>query len=183
MDVRQAIQQRRSIRRYKDLPVSEEHIELLLEAARLAPTGSNTQAGRFIVVRSDEMREKVSEVSHNQMWMMRAPLFIVCVADMRVRLPDGPLAVDEHSPEPEVKQCIRDVAIQAEHIVLQAEELGLGTCWIAWFIQEEIRPLLGVPEDKFVVAVLIAGHPDESPAARKRLPAEEVTYYEQWGKR
>jgi len=183
MNVQRAIEQRRSIRRYKDEPVSNEHLQLLLEAARLAPTGSNTQAGRFIVVTDNEMRRKVAKVSHDQKWMTRAPLFIVCVADPRSRLPEGLLCVDEHSPEFELKQSIRDVAIQAEHIVLQAEELGLGTCWIAWFIQEEIRPVLSVPDDKFVVAVLLVGHPDEVPAARPRLALSDIVYREEWGKK
>ena len=181
MNVQQAILQRRSIRKYKDIPVSDEHLAILLEAARLAPTGSNTQTGRFIVVRGDEMRKKVAEVSHDQKWMTRAPLFIVCVSDPTARIPEGLGYLDEESTAFELKQSIRDVAIQAEHIVLQAEELGLGTCWIAWFIQEEIRPVLGIPEDKFVVAVLIVGHPDEAPAARPRMALNDIACDEKWG--
>ena len=180
MDVKQAIEQRRSVRKYKDIAVEEEKLKLLLEAARLAPTGSNTQSGRFIVTRSKEMREKIADVSHRQKWMVQAPLFISCLADMRVRIPDGELDVDEMSPQFEIKQCIRDVSIQAEHIVLQAEELGLSTCWIGWYTQAEIREVLHLPADKYVVCILIVGYGDEKPSPRIRKSIEELVRYEKW---
>lgn len=180
MDVKQAIAQRRSVRKYKDRAVEEEKLKILLEAARLAPTGSNTQSGRFIVTRSKEMREKIADVSHKQKWMTQAPLFITCVADIRVRIPDGELVVDETSLQHEIKQCVRDVAIQAEHIVLQAEELGLSTCWIGWYTQAEIRETLALPSDKYVVCVLVIGYGDEKPSPRQRKPIEELVRYEKW---
>ncbi len=180
MDVKQAIYQRRSVRRFKDIPVEEEKITALLEAARLAPTGSNTQSGRFIVIRGKEAREEVARTSHRQGWMAQAPLFIACVADLRARIPSGELAVDENSTQFELKQCIRDVSIQGEHIVLQAEELGLSSCWIGWYTQAEIRRVLEVPEDKYVVAVLVIGYGDETPAARPRKGLEEIVHQEKW---
>ncbi len=180
MDVKQAISQRRSVRKFKDIPVEEEKVLDLLEAARLAPTGSNTQSGRFIVVREKEMREEVAQTSHKQKWMTQSPLFIVCVADIRARIPEGELSVDELSSPHEVKQCIRDVAIQAEHIVLRAEELGLSSCWIGWYTQEEIRKVLGIPNDKYVVAILVVGYGDENPAARPRKSIDEIVHYEKW---
>lgn len=180
MDVKQAIEQRRSVRKYKNVPVEEEKLKILLEAARLAPTGSNTQSGRFIVTRSAEMREKVAEVSHRQKWMTQAPLFISCIADICVRIPEGSFSVDETSPQFELKQCIRDVAIQAEHIVLQAEELGLSTCWIGWYNQEDIREVLEIPADKYVVCILVVGYADEKPSPRMRKAIEEIVHYEKW---
>lgn len=180
MEVKQAVQQRRSIRKYKDRPVEEEKIINLLDSARLAPTGSNTQSGVFIVVQSKEMREKIAHVSHKQLWMANAPLFVVCVADIRARIPDGELNLDETSPQLELKQCIRDVAIQTEHMVLTAQELGLSTCWIGWYNQEEIRLVLGIPSDKYVVSVLIVGYGDENPSPRPRKHLEEIVRYEKW---
>jgi nitroreductase len=173
---------RRSIRKYIDnKPVEEEKITELIESARLAPSGSNTQPWHFIVVKSDSMRQKVSEVSHNQKWMMSAPVFIVCVADVRFRIKeDVDLIIDENSPDPEVKQIIRDTSIAIEHVVLSAENLGLGTCWVAWFTQDEIRPVLNIPSDKYVVAVITLGYPDESPKARPRKNLEDIIHYENW---
>ena len=137
---------RRSIRRYTDEPVSDAEIGQILEAARLAPSGSNTQPWRFTVVRDAKTRAAIAEVSHRQKWMNTAPVHVVCVADIRCRIPgyDGP-PLDDDSPLEELKKAIRDASIAIEHLVLEATELGLGTCWVAWFTQPEIRAALDVP--------------------------------------
>ncbi len=175
------IQTRRSIRKYVNKPVEEEKIVQLLESARLAPSGSNTQPWHFIIVKSELNRQKLSEVSHNQNWMLSAPVFIVCVADMRSRIKeDIDVSIDESSPHQELKQIIRDTTIAIEHIVLEAENLGLGTCWVAWFTQEEIRPILNIPSDKYVVSILTVGYSDEIPSARPRKKLEEIVHKESW---
>jgi len=175
-----AIEARRSIRKYKNQEVEEEKIIELLESARLAPSGSNTQPSHFIVVKSKENREKIAKVSHNQKWMLTAPVHIVCVADLQCRIKEGHISINELSPEEEVKQIIRDTAIAIEHIALQAVESGLGTCWVAWYTQEEFRPVLNIPEDKYVVCVLTVGYPDEAPNPRPRKSLKEIVHYEQW---
>ena len=80
------IESRRSIRKYTDKPVEDEKLMCLLESARLAPSGSNTQPWHFILVRSEETKRKLAQVSHQQEWMLSAPVFIVCVADISSRL-------------------------------------------------------------------------------------------------
>lgn len=176
------IMSRRSIRKYKpDQPVTETQLMEILESGRIAPSGSNTQPWHFIVVQSDEMRQKIADTSHNQQWMMSAPVFIACIADARSRIPSEiPLHLDETSPEPEVKQIIRDTTIAVEHLVLSAEHLGLATCWVAWYTQEEIRPVLNVPEDKYVVGILTIGYADEAPKPRPRKTMAEILHYERW---
>ena len=175
------IEKRRSIRKYLNQPVEDERIKQLLELARLAPSGSNTQPWQFIVVKSDSTRQKLAEVSHQQQWMMSAPVFIVCVADIRSRIKDDPdLMVDETSPQPELKQIIRDTSIAIDHILLGAVALGLGSCWVAWFDQAEIRPVLKIPGDKYVVGIITLGYPGETPAARPRKKLDEIIHYEQW---
>ncbi len=181
MEILGPIQSRRSIRKYKDLPVDDEQITALLESARIAPSGSHTQPWHFIVVRSDGMKERIMKVSHHQTWMLEAPVFIVCVADIRSRLKEGdPQVIDENSPEPDVKLMIRDTAIAIEHIVLQAEAMGLSTCWIAWFEQKDIRPVLNIPSDKYVVAVLTVGYGNETPKPILRRSLEELVHHEMW---
>lgn len=175
------IEMRRSIRRYKNQPVEEEKILQLLESARIAPSGSNTQPWHFIIVKSEEIKQKISKVSHDQKWMNTAPVHIVCVADIRSRIKeDVDISLNENSQEPELKLIIRDASIAIEHIVLEAENLGLGTCWVAWFIQEEIRPILNIPEDKYVVGIIPVGYADEMPKARPRKKLEEIIHYENW---
>ncbi len=175
-----AIDARRSIRKYKNQEVEEEKINELLESARLAPSGSNTQPSHFIVVRSNENREKIARVSHNQKWMLTAPVHIVCIADLGCRIKESHFSINENSPQEEVKQIIRDTSIAIEHIALQAVELGLGTCWVAWYTQEEFRPILNIPEDKYVVCVLTVGYPDEAPNYRPRKLLKEIVHYEKW---
>ncbi|KGO15126.1 nitroreductase family protein [Clostridium botulinum] len=172
---------RRSIRKYMNKSVEDEKIIQIIESARIAPSGSNTQPWHFIVVKSDIIREKLAKVSHNQEWMMAAPVFIVCVADIRSRIKgDVELSLNENSPQQELKQIIRDTSIAVEHLVLSAENLGLGTCWVAWFTQEEIRPILNIPSDKYVVSIITIGYPNESSKARPRKKLQDIIHYEQW---
>lgn len=92
-----AIEERRSIRKYKNIPVEKEKIQEIIESGRISPSGSNTQPWHFIIVESDEMRNKVSYACHNQKWMVQAPVFIVCVADIRSRLDEGHMSINEES--------------------------------------------------------------------------------------
>lgn len=175
------IQKRRSIRKFKDLPIEEETLLKIIDCGRLAPSDSNTQPWNFIIVQSEEMRAKVAHVSHKQDWMMAAPVFIVCVADLCVTTTEtDALFVDEETPGIGPKQIILDTAIAGENIVLAAESMGLGTCWVTWFVQSEIRPALGIPNDKYVVAVIPLGYPDQTPKQRPRRLLEEVVRYEKW---
>ncbi|WP_183277666.1 nitroreductase family protein [Clostridium fungisolvens] len=172
---------RRSIRKYKNEVVEDEKIVEILESGRLAPSGSNTQPWHFIVIKSQEMREKLAYTSHNQKWMMTAPVFIACVGDIRSRIDESvEIKIDEQSSQEEVKQIIRDTSIAVGHMLLQAENLGLGTCWVAWFTQEEIRPILNVPEDKYLLGIITLGYADEEPKPRPRKSLEEIIHYESW---
>lgn len=130
MEILPEILNRRSVRKYIDKDVTDEQIKTLIEAARLAPSGSNTQPWDFLVVRSQELREKISILDHNQSWMLTAPVFIVCIGSTRYR-GDGDL-----------ERVIRDSAIATEHILLQAEHMGLSSCWTGWYDQKEMRELI-----------------------------------------
>lgn len=176
-----SIEMRRSIRKYKDKAVSDADILQLIESARLAPSGSNTQPWHFIVVKDKSVKQRVAEVSHNQKWMVTAPVFIVCIADICSRVKEeSKLVLDENSSEEEVKQIIRDTSIATEHILLTAASLGLGSCWVAWFTQNEIRPVLNIPSDKYVVGIITLGYAAEQPTPRPRKKIEEILHYEQW---
>ena len=175
------IARRRSIRKYLAKPIEETTVLSLLESARVSPSGSNTQPWHFIVVRDESIKQALAKVSHNQEWMLSAPLFIACVADMRALVQtDEEIRIDEMSPQNEVKRIIRDTAIATEHIVLEATNQGLGTCWVAWFVQNEIRPILGLSADKYLVAILTVGYPAEEPTQRKRSELKDMVHYDRW---
>ncbi|MCL2235536.1 MAG: nitroreductase family protein [Defluviitaleaceae bacterium] len=172
---------RRSTRSYNGKPVDKELVMQLLEAARLAPSGKNTQPWNFIVVTDPATKEKIAVADHNQMWMVDAPVHIVCVADIKRRNPDiGQVVVDENAAYPELKAVIRDTAVAIQHILLMAEHLGLASCWTGWYAQDDMRPILGIPNDQYVVGVVTIGHTDDPPKAQTRRDLEDMVRYEKW---
>lgn len=174
------IKERRSVRKYINKPIEDYKIIEMLESARLAPSGVNSQPWKFIIIKSEEMRKKVMIASHNQIWMMEAPVFIACIGDISERINDKNIVLDENTSEEDLKRIIRDTSIATEHLVLEAEHLGLNTCWIAWFTQEEIRKALSIPKDKYVVAVITVGYGAENPSQRPRKDIEDIVMYEKW---
>lgn len=184
MDVIEAICSRRSIRKYKPIEIPDDLIQKVLDSARLAPSGNNTQPWYFILVKDEELKKKFQVVNHNQKWLSGVPVFIVCVADLNARIEDtNNKVIDDNSPEPDVKKIIRDTSIAADHLVLAAQSLGLATCWLAWFEQKDIKPLFDIPDDKFVVAVIALGYGDENPPPKPRKKLKEIVYYDKWGRR
>ena len=176
------IQNRKSTRRYLETPVDDETVLQLIESARLAPSGSNTQPWNFIIVRSEETKVQIAKADGNQMWMTTAPVFIVCVADIRCRITEDTteLFLDERSNLRELKQIIRDTAIAIEHILLEAEHMGLSSCWTAYFDQKDMRPILGIPNDKYVVGVVTIGYGEGRGKSAPRRPLESMVRHEKW---
>ena len=174
------IMSRRSIRKYTAEAVADADLQQIIESARLAPSGSNTQPTRFLIVRDEDVKRKIVMADHEQEWMMTAPVFIVCAVDIACRNKqyNGPL--DETDGSFELKQVIRDGAIAVEHLALEAEHLGLGTCWTAWFEQSKMRAAVDAPKGYFIVAVLTLGVPAETPAARQRKYLSEIVSYDHW---
>ncbi len=207
MDVRDAIRKRRSIRKFKPDPVSDELIVQLLESARLAPSGSNTQPWRFIVVRDAETRQKLQMASYNQRHVGQAPLIIACCADIRA-FGEFPERIDELIAAGALPAKSREVFVPSlkkgemsadlkwhlliaatgntdiaiEHMVLQAVEFGLGTCWVRWFDDNKVREILEIPKSIELIALLPIGYPAEEPPQRPRFDLSKVVYYEKYGK-
>ncbi len=169
MDVIEVIRQRRSVRSYTDKPVEREKIERLLEAARLAPSASNRQEWRFIVVTDAERRAALAEAANHQKFVAQAPLVIAACAEtdghlMRCGQPCYPI----------------DVAIAIDHMTLQAVAEGLGTCWIGAFYEEPVKEILGIPEPIRVVELLTVGYPAGPPGRQSRLPMKKTVHWETW---
>ena len=161
--------------------MEKEKLDAILESARIAPSGHNKQSWHFIVVTDAKKREEIVSVCRQQRWMISAPVFIVCIADIRARVQsDQPIYVDEESPSFELKRVIRDTAIATSHILLEARHQGLDTCWVGYYDQKDLRPLLGIPEDKFVVGIVTLGYGDEVPVPRPRKSMDEILHNERW---
>ena len=170
MDVFEAIKGRRSIRSYKPDPVEAGKLDTVLEAARLAPSASNRQEWRFVVVTDAEARAKLCEVAGGQQFVADAPVVIACCAE-----------TDEHTMKCGQRCYPIDVAIAIDHMVLAAWELGLGTCWVGAFNEPDTREILGIPDEIRVVELLPLGYPVEVPASKSRKSTDEIVHRERWG--
>jgi len=173
MDVMEAIKRRCSVRSYHDRPVEKEKLESILEAARLAPSASNRQEWRFIVVQDKQSRQLLMKAARNQAFVGQAPVVIACCAQ-----------TDNHTMACGQMCYPIDVAIAIEHMVLKATEEGLGTCWVGAFYEQQVKEILGIPEDIRVVELLSLGYPAQPcPAQKDRLGLEEIVMHERWGER
>ena len=170
MDVYQAIRTRKSVRAFSEQDVPEEVLSLLLGAARLAPSASNRQEWRFVVVRDPARRAELAQAANNQRFVGQAPVILACCAET-----DGHLM-----PCGQLSYPI-DVAIAIDHITLCAVAEGLGTCWIGAFDEGRVRAILGIPSHIRVVGLLPIGYPvDPAPVPKRRLALEEIVRYEGW---
>lgn len=200
MDVLEAIQARRSIREYTDEPVPPEMIDRLLEAARAAPSTSNTQSWKFKVITDPQTRARIKDVAYGQKFVARAPVIIACCLDLDAFREKGKQTLKlvlsgavrpsmemilraarggkdrEFSPERVVINGTINVAIATEHIVLAATAIGLGTCWIRAFDAPAVQEILAIPEGLTIVCLLTIGYPDQSPPARPRRSLDEITF-------
>jgi len=198
MELLKAMESRRSIRKFKSNEVPDPVIKELLEAARLAPSGSNLQATRFVVIKSQRERMKLKECTPLP-FVAHAPVVIACCIDkqafgntlaryrelMEVQAFAGTPLEDNALMEASAKRrsgmdqaavkayLTLNAAIAIEHIVLRAVDLGLGSCWIMMFDSEKTKSMLGLEDRYDVVALLPIGYPDQSPAARPRLSLKE----------
>ena len=170
MDVFEAIKKRKSVRSYFDKPVEEEKLLKILEAARLAPSASNRQEWRFVIVRDKAKRAELSKAAKGQKFLEDAPIVIACLA-----------MSDDH-----VMTCGQlcypiDVAIAIDHMTLAAVSLGLGTCWIGAFHEEEVRKILDIPSEIKIVELLCLGYSkDEQSNKKERLAIEKIVFFEKW---
>lgn len=177
----EAIRHRKSVRKFQAKPVEEEKLMEILEAARLAPSGNNKQPWFFVVIKDETVKEDVAVATNNQMWIASAPVVIVAVGDMCARSQDyAGLYVDEETNSFDVKRIVRDTTIAVTHLLLEVDNQGLGACWCGAFTQAGIRPVLNIPDDKFVLAVIPIGYPAEEPKAKPRKMLEEIIRYERW---
>ncbi len=169
MDVFEAIRTRRSVRSYEAKQVEPEKLEQVLDAGRLAPSARNLQQWRFVVVREEGLRIKLSEAAHGQRFVAEAPVVIVaCAVSTEHIMPCG------------IPSHLIDVAIAVDHMTLAARGLGLGTCWIGAFDPEGVKQVLGIPTEAAVVGLLPLGYPLGWPQASARKPLSEIVCYDAW---
>jgi nitroreductase len=169
MDVFTAINRRRSVRTYRPAEVEDEKLRKVLEAARLSPSASNRQDWKFIVVKDMETRKKLAKAAFGQSFIGEAPVVIVaCGTEPKTVMACG-------QPTYTV-----DVSIACAFMILQASELGLGTCWIGAFKEDEVKKILKIPEPIRVVTLIPLGYPDEDSSQRSRKDLDEIICFEKF---
>ena len=161
MDALEAIRKRRSIRRYTEVAIPKSDLETIVDAGRLAPTGSNRQPWDFVIVTD---RRMISRFELSGAWIASASAVIVVVMDPRSRW------------------WIEDGAAAIENMLLASTALGYGSCWVEGDVllrEEQFKILLDVPAEKRVMALIPIGVAAESPAPEKK-PLEQVLHWEKY---
>ncbi len=173
MEVLECIKKRRSIRNYLEKPVVWDDIAHILEAGRYAPSAGNIQNWKFIVVLDKEKRSTIAEATKSQLWMETSPAYIVIIAE--------PVKSERYygnrGKEFYTKQ---NCAAAAQNMLLEATNLGLGSCWVGAFDANKVKSILGIPEEAEPQIILTIGYPDEVIPEPTRFPLEVLTYFNSW---
>ncbi len=159
------VKKRTSTRRFDPRPVSRDALERCIEAARLAPSACNSQPWRFVVVDDPALKESLADAIFSGPYSInrfakQAGALVAVIAEN----PGGLTQVGGWLRK--TPFFLIDVGIAAEHLILQATEEGLGTCWIGWFDEKAAKRLLGIPAHQRICSCIAVGHPDE-PAKEK----------------
>ncbi len=181
MNVEEAIEVRRSVRKYQLKAVEPEKLEALIEAVRLAPSASNSQPWKLILVDDEETRRRVAEATFSELvafnkFALEAPVIAV-------------LAIEPHAMITQIGGWLKrrpfyliDIGIAAAHFCLRATELGLGTCMLGWFDESAIKKILHVPRATRIGLVITLGYGADHPPLRgkTRKAASEMSSRNQY---
>ncbi len=153
------LKHRKSIRDFSDRPVERKKIMMCLEAARLAPSACNSQPWKFIVVDDKSLKNKLCRAAFGGIYSMnsfckKAPVIVVIVSE-KFKFLTGICGMFRGT-----KYYLIDIGIAGEHFVLQAEDLGLGTCWIGWFNERAVKSILKIPRLKKIDTLIALGYYD-----------------------
>ncbi|HLC02705.1 MAG TPA: nitroreductase family protein [Anaerolineales bacterium] len=169
MDFLKIAEARRSVRAYQSTPVEERKLTQVLKAAVLAPTASNLQPFRLIVIHTHGKQAELRRI-YDKDWFVQAPL-IICACGV----PAEAWVREDGTPFHQV-----DVAIVMDHLILAATEIGLGTCWVAAFDAQAARKLLGIPDVVEPLVMTPLGYPADEPPPKMRRPTADLVRYEHW---
>jgi nitroreductase len=170
MEFTELIRSRYSVRAYRPDPVEDEKLQAVLEAVRLAPTAANRQPFQVVILRTAGREAEIGQI-YPRPWFVQAPLVIaVCAVASQAWVRES----DQFNAR------MIDAAIVADHLILAAANLGLGTCWIAAFNVEAARRVLRLPEDVEAAIFTPLGYPADQPQEKIRKPLSELVRYEHW---
>ena len=172
MELREAIEKRRSVRSFVERDVGIDDIIEILEYANLAPSAGNLQARDFVIVRDDKLRKSLAKAALDQAFVSEAPIDIVVCANLRRISPYRTRGRDLY--------CIQDSAASIEHILLLALEYGLSTCWVGAFDERKVSEILDLPDYVRPVAIIPIGYPRHIPKPTPRMNIDKLVHIERW---
>lgn len=174
------IRTRESVRSYKPDAVPEESVHRCLEAARLAPSASNAQPWKFIVVDDPDLKNRIADAAHDRILSMnhftkKAPVLVVVVRE-KANLESGAGQILKDKTYPLI-----DIGISVEHFCLQAVEEGLGTCILGWFKEKKVKSLLHVPKNLRAELIITLGYPaSDKPREKKRKTLDQISSHNRY---
>jgi len=181
MELSDVLQKRNSVRKFLPMQVEREKLYACIEAARLAPSACNIQPWKFVIVEEPELKDRLVDEAfsgvHQFNQFARGAGAIVAVVAERDMMTNKLFAALQGT-----QFYLLDIGIACEHFVLEATELGLGTCWLGWFSERKVKKLLGIPRAKKVAAMLAVGYPAGSdvPEEKKRKSIEEISSFNKY---
>ena len=173
MELSEAIKGRRSIRAFKPQDIPDETVEQLIDVACYAPSAGNTQPWAFVIAKKVETKKKLARAAYNQAFVEEAPVVIVvCADENRCSMRYGRRGATFY--------CLQDTAAATQNILLTAYSLGLGTCWVGAFNEDEAKKAVHAPEGMRPVAIIPVGYPNKTPSQRNRRPLNQIVHHEEF---
>ena len=164
MQVKDAIANRLSIRRYAQKSIPPEQMRIMFQALQLAPSANNYQNWEYVFVSDGDLKRQLIKACSHQRFVKDCTYFIAGIAD------------------PALKWHMVDITIALTNFTLQATALGYGTCWIGAFDEHQIKDILNIPAEKKVVICMTFGVPEGRHIARARKPLEDFIYENDYGR-
>ena len=179
MNIPDSIKKRRSIRSFNHKPVEPAKVRLLLEAATWAPSWTNSQPWRFVIVTDPDVKNRIAGVmpaNRGLNGLKEAPILIVVCAKTGVSgYLKGKPVTDKGD------WFMFDTALSIQNILLTAESIGLGTLVIGYFDAEKTASLIGLPKDHAVVALIPVGYTEQKPEPPPRKSIHAVGFLNRFG--
>jgi len=170
MDILEIIKSRRSIRKFKEKEIPEEIIDKLAETLIWAPSAGNLQSRKFYFVFNQEIKEKLAKAALDQKFIAEAPLVVIGCTDEEI--------VWKYGQRGKNLYTICDCAMAIQNLMLLAYNLGLGSCPVGAFDENEVSEILDIPKNLHPILIVPIGYPAEKPSAPPRVAKKEaITYF------
>jgi nitroreductase len=182
LDFKDVVNSRRSIRTYIDKDISDELIYKILEYGHSAPSAGNIQPWEFIIVKSEEIKNKIVDTTFignnengikKQDWMLSAPVFIVICGNKKK-------SYDRYGKKALETLIYLDVSACIENMILGAVDLGLASCYVSGFREKDLSRVLNLPETHEVIGILPIGYSSEVCFSRPKIDLNEIIHHEQF---